>query len=112
MQRCNDVTPVSFFLRLGHGFCRDGFGFCLCPGGFWRGGIFYGGVLVFFAAVIGDVKSAALEKQSAAAADFLFYFSAPPFFLRAGIFGQICKDFADMDWTDSNSCPHFSQMYS
>src|SRR5471032_3293351 len=93
MQRYDDVTSLSFFVRLGQGFCGGGFGFRFRgfvfaagrSGG--RGGIFFGRVLVFFAAVVGDVKSAALEKQPRAAADFFLHLAASPFFPRAKFLG-------------------------
>src|SRR4029078_5441830 len=48
--------------------------------GLGSGGILLGGFLVLLAAIIGDVETAALEDQGGAGADFLFHFSAAPFF--------------------------------
>ena len=74
-------------MRFGGFSLRFGCGFGVAAGSFGRGGIFFRRLFVTFAAVIGDVKAAAFEKQTGAHADFPFYLAVPPFFLRAKIFG-------------------------
>jgi hypothetical protein len=80
------------FGRLGVSFgcCGFGFGFgrfTVAAGRSGWGGIFFGGFLVFITAIIGDVKAAAFEEQTSAAADGAFHFSFAPTFLGTGGFG-------------------------
>ncbi len=83
-------------LGLSFGCCGFGFGlgrFGVAVGRSGRGGIFFGGFLVFFAAVIGDIKAAAFEEQTGAAADGASDFSLAPAFPGAGDFGAGCERF-------------------
>ena len=79
--RATVARPVNFFSSLGG---RLGFRLRRRLG---VAGGFFGRLLVIVAAVIGDVKAAALEDQPRAAADFFFTRPRPHFFLVQTVFG-------------------------
>src|SRR6185312_12000382 len=67
-------------LVFGGGFGLAGFAFAgLALGRLRSGGIFFGSFFVFFAAVISNVKAAALENQAGAGADFFADLTLAPF---------------------------------
>src|ERR1051326_7766318 len=107
----NGSPQAAYFRRLdrnlsrgcssfcGRSFCRLRFRFGGC-GGLWfalgrfaiaagrcrRRRILFRRFLIFFAAIIGDVKATAFEDQTSPSTNRAFYFAFAPFFLGAGAF--------------------------
>ena len=89
----------GFFSHLIGGFLfGGGGGFRFFGGGLGFGffgfgsGVAFGGGLVIFAPVIGDIKAGAFEDEACAGAEEAFNFSFAPSFLLAEIFGASGED--------------------